>query len=266
MCRREFFPAEPRLYPEYGTIAAGGSDVEDGDEEQNGLDRLIGVIEWSSRELDLSPEACRLSIVIGRRAFGMDLLRDSSRREKAAMSIFVASHLVSDPVTVDEIAEVVELSGRTIYDTYRHFYPARRAVMDREFLLLLDEDPAQWPSTGANEFWEMIAERLNMTQEYSLFEVSRILCYDLMDKPYSNAVSISSIIALSIYLAGHLKDIPIPLQEIASVMGGSLDEVQALHALFYPHRKDLLEIQIIWMDDNFRRLIDDLPREMRIPL
>ena len=278
MCRRVFFPAQPRLYPEYGTIADDGSDIEDSDDEQNGLDRLISNIEWSSRQLDLSPEACRLSIVIGRRAFCLDVLRHCSRMEKAAMSVFVASHLVGHPVTPEQISPVVELSRRTIYDTYRQFYPARRAVIDGEFLLLLGKDP-EWATTGslpplawprpeyANVFWEMIAEQLNIMQEhYLLIEISRVLFRNLVDKPYFNAENVLNIIALSIYLASYLNDIPIPLREIASVTGVSLGEVRAIYALFYPHRKGLLENRAVWMDDNFERLVDDLPREMRIPL
>lgn len=273
MCRRVFFPAQPRLYIEYGTIAGDGSGIEDSDDEQNGLDRLISSID----QLDLSPEACRLSIVIGRHAFRLDVLRDCTRMEQAAMSIFVASHLVGHPVTLEQISPVVGLSRRTIYETYRQFYPARRAVVDGEFLLLLGEDPERattgnlpllaWPrSEYANAFWEVITERFSIRQEHLVIEVSHVLFHNLVDQSYFTSENVLDITALSIYLASYLNGIPIPLREIGSVMGVSLDEVQVIYALFYPHRKDLLENRAVWMDDNFERLVDDLPREMRIPL
>lgn len=278
MCRRVFFPAQPRLHTAYGTVAVDGSDTEDSDDEQTGLDRLVSNIEWSSRQLDLSPEACRLSVMIGRRAFGLDVVRHCSRMEKAAMSVFVASHFVGHAVTLEQISQAVGLSRRTINDTYRLFYPARRAVIDGALLLLLGEDPAgattgslpplAWPRPEyANAFWEMIAERLSLIQEHSLIEVSRLLFLKLVDKPYFNAENILNIIALSIYLASYLNNTPpIPVRKIALVTGVSVSQIQVTHALFYPHRKDLLENRAVWMNDSFERLVDDLPWKIVLPL
>lgn len=112
----------------------------------------------------------------------------------------------------------------------------------------------------------MITERFSIRQEHLVIEVSHVLFRNLVDQSYFTAENVLDITALSIYLASYLNGIPIPLREIASVMGVSLDEVQVIYALFYPHRKDLLENRAVWMDDNFERLVDDLPREMRILL
>lgn len=71
------------------------------------------------------------------------------------MSVFVASHLLDHPVTLEQISRAVGVPRRIIRDTYRLFYPKRETVIDGERLLLLRQDsersttespaPLSWP-------------------------------------------------------------------------------------------------------------------------
>ena len=257
--------------------ASDFEDSDDGDNEQNSLDRLQGNIEFCSRQLDLSPVACRLSILIGRRAFSLDVLRDCSLMAKVVMSIFAASHLIGRPVTLEQISPVVELSRPTILDTYRLFYPEREAVIDSECLLLLGEDPERattgslphlaWPRPEYTDaIWEMVASRFGTEHQTNLIEVSREFFLILVDKAYFDGENVMKIAALSICLASYLRHIRISRREIASVTGVSVDDIRVIYALFYFHRDDLLEHRAVdgtWMDNNFERLVNDLPLEVR---
>ncbi len=77
----------------------------------------------------------------------MRALRDCSRWARAAMYIFVGSHLIGRPVTAEHLSSTLRMPEGAIRDTYRLFYPARASVIDRGCLLLLHEDPER-ASTG----------------------------------------------------------------------------------------------------------------------
>lgn len=120
---------------------------------------------WSCHQLELNYAACRLSLLIARCGFRMDALRDCSQWSIAAVSIFVAAHLVRHPVSLERVSTVMstvmEISQRTILDAYRLFYPERETAINRECLFLLREDPQSvamgsrpvlvWPSPQYEE-------------------------------------------------------------------------------------------------------------------
>ncbi|CAD6571633.1 MAG: hypothetical protein ASARMPRED_004662 [Alectoria sarmentosa] len=146
-CRRPFFTAQPRPYLEHGIIQDGEGSDGDGESDESDLDdqdrttRLASNTMRSCYRLGLNYAACRLALLIARRSFHMDALRDYSQWSKAAVSIFAASHLVRRPVTLEQVSTVMEISQRTILDAYRRFYPERETAIDRECLFLLREDP-----------------------------------------------------------------------------------------------------------------------------
>lgn len=116
ICRREFFPAQPRPLLEHGIMQ--DDDASD-DDDQDRFNRLGRNTERSTRRLGLDYAARLLSLLIARRIFQVDALRECSQWVKAAVSIFIASHLVRRPVQLEQISAVMEIPQRTIFDTYR---------------------------------------------------------------------------------------------------------------------------------------------------
>lgn len=168
VCRHTFFTAQPRPYLEHGIMQdddASDGDSDDGEDDPERHSRLASNTMWSCHQLELNYAACRLSLLIARFAFRMDSLRDCSQWSIAAVSIFVASHLVRHPVTLEQVSTVMstvmEIPQRTILDTYRLFYPERETAINGECLFLLREDPQRatvgsrpvlvWPSAQFGE-------------------------------------------------------------------------------------------------------------------
>ena len=122
----------------------------------------------------------------------MDTLRGCTSLAIAAMSIFVASHLVSHPLNTDLVSGFVRIYRHETYNTYRLFYPERATVVDGEFLSLLREGPEPattesqlpiaWPEPEvADEMWQSIAVELEANiqprsvEHFRLIEVSRFI-------------------------------------------------------------------------------------------
>ena len=155
VCRRAFFAAQPRPYLEHGIIEGDDAGDGDGDDSEPVPDRngrLAGDTMWFCHQLELNFAACRLALLIARHACSMDALRDCSQWSITAVSIFVAAHLVRHPLTPERVSTVMsmvmEISQRTILDTYRLFYPEREAAINSECLFLLREDSQ--PDTMGN--------------------------------------------------------------------------------------------------------------------
>lgn len=285
-----FFPARPRPYLEYGITQGDGADDasdddtdddseeeddDDDDDDQTCLNRLARNTRWSSHRLGLNYAARRLAHLIARRAFHMDELRDCTQWSKAAVPVFVASHLVRHPVSPEQISTVTAITRRAILDTYRLFYPERETVIDRECLFLLREDPRRaavgslpslaWPPPGYTDaFWEIIASRLEIGHGSNVIEVSRQVFTVLVDRPYFDAHSVMNIAALSIYLASCLRHSPISCRQIASATGASEGDIRTIYTVFYPHREDLLENRTVDIrrTDIFESTLNLLPREV----
>ena len=227
--------------------------------------------------LEVSPAVCQLSMLIGRLSFHFDALRGSSRVARAAMSVFAASHLLGHPVNLDQLARVVNRTRRSICNTYRLFYPERHIVSnDSDFILLLREDseragtgsptPPAWPRPMyADAIWDMMNSHFETEHETILIEVSSGILSVLAEKPYFNDDEILHVVALSIYLASYLRQIPVSCAEISAATEVSVGDLRATYAAFYPYREDLLEYQALAstsIDNSFERLVADLPREI----
>ena len=277
VCRCEFFPTQPRQNLEHGDVQGDGDDYDSDDDYNDDLERLMETIERASFHLELSGVTARLSKTVARRSFHMQALGDCSRCAKAAISIFVASHLLSDPVTLERIAPVLEVTPRTIYNTYRLFFPERETVIDREYFPVLLENlgaattesplALAWPQPEYTvTFWYMITSRIDLEEDCTiLIEVSRRLFSILANKTYFNTNHVTDVVALSIYLASYLRSIPLRCQEIASATGVSENDIRSNYAVFYPHRKDLLEhpeADTTWMENDLERRLDGMPQEM----
>ena len=278
VCRRVFFPAQPRPHPGHGVIV--NRDGDDAGELSRDdavvlLYHEVERIEMISGMLGVSPAVCQLSMLIGRLSFHFDALRGSSRVARAAMSVFAASHLLGHPVTLDQLARVVERTRRSIYDTYRLFYPERHIVSnDSEFILLLREGSERagigsptlpaWPRPiYADAIWDMMNSHFETEHETILIEVSCGILSILMVKPYFNHNEILRVVALSIYLASHLRQISVSCAEISAVTGVSVGDLRATYAAFYPHREDLLEYRLFASTSiDLERLVADLPHEI----
>ena len=298
ICRREFFPATPRPPLEHET-AQGDGDGDDDDDDaassalsssddsgeeddsENRLNRLLRDTRRFSHELGLTYAAESLAQLIAKRMFHMDALLDCIRWHEAAVSNFVAAHLVDHPVTLDQISAFTSFTQGTLLDCYRMFYPERETVINREFLFLLREDPERatrgdlpaidWPLPDfTDSWWNTIACKLETQAGTNLIEHSRTLFLMLMNQTYLNVESSSNVAALSIYLASCLGHTPTTsCGEIALAMGVNDADVRPIYALFYPHRQDLLEHRVVDSsvgDNYYQRLIECLPPEVPPPV
>ena len=234
------------------------------------IDRIICLLE-------LSDAVCQLSRFIGGRCYNLEALNGCSEAARAAMTVFAASHLLGQPVTLDQLAGTVVSTRRGIYDAYRLFYPERHIVSnDREFIPLLREGseraptrsnptPPAWPRPMyADAIWEMMRSRFGTENETILIEVSNEILSTLAEKPHFNDDVLLHVIALSIYLASYLRQIPVSCAEITAATRVSVGDLRATYAAFYPHRDDLesLAFASTWIDNSFLRLLADLPREI----
>ena len=299
ICRREFFSAQPqpRLEHETAQEDGDGGDHDDaaassalsttsddsGEEDDSDirLSRLLRDTRCFSHRLRLMYAAEYLAQLIAKRMFHMDALLNCRRSHKAAVSNFVAAHLVHHRVTLDQMDALAEFTQGTLLDCYRMFYPERETVINREFLFLLREDPERvtrgdlpaldWPLPDfTGMWWDTIADKLETRTGNGLIQHSRRIFLMLMNQTYFNAESSSNVAALSIYLASCLGHTPTTsCGEIASAMGVNESDVRTIYALFYPHRQDLLEhraVDSVVGDRYYQRLIECLPREVPPPV
>ena len=216
----------------------------------------------------------------------MDALHGCSRLSKTAVAVFVASHLVRQPVTLERVSAVMSIPQRTALRTYRLFYPERETVVNGECLYLLRLDPQRatlgrlpsltWPPLEHDEdwctdaFWQTIAFRLGTRNEATLIliEISRALAPRLMHRTYLDTNKTMEIAALCIYIASCMRGKPIPHGVVASATGVSEGEIRTIYALFYPHREDLLEHGTVIRIRNYggvERILDLSPREVPPP-
>ena len=276
VCRREFFPTQSR--PHFiRNIIINLDDDDAGDVrgEQHGLQLLAEEIDWITWLLELSPAVCRLSRLIGRLSFSLDALRGDSRRARAAVSVFAASHLLGRGVTADRLAPVVELTRHSIYETYGRMYSERRILSnDRNFIILVgawserararSPTAPDWPRPMyADAISNMMASHFEAEHETILIEVTIGIVSILAIQWYFVDEEISRVIALSIYLASYLRQIPVSCAEISAATGVSVGDLRATYAAFYPDREDLLECRTFASTDNsFERLVADLPPEI----
>ena len=281
MCRREFFPAQPQPDFEHGATQDDASDSDTDDDHH--LFRMANIVGLLCQVLALDNVVCEVSQVIAARSMHMNPLLDSSRLAGAAVYVFVASHLVGPPVTIEQICPAIGLSRRTIFDTYRLFYRERETIIDEEVLSLVHRNserattgsppPLAWPRPEYNEgLWEIIAYRLGIEPENTLIEISRRILVSLLGKGYlnpdnnrSNADHVLNIAALSFCVASSLRHVAVSCREVASAIGVSVNDIRTIYALFYPHREDLLEhsrLNSFWINNNLATLIHDLPLEL----
>lgn len=237
---------------------------------------------WLPEQLGLDDTACRVSRVIARRSCDIDTLRDCTFLEIAAMTVFVASHLVNHPLTTEVISGFVGVQRNKMHNTYRLFYPQRTTIIDRECVSILREDPEHvatgsqprlaWPPPGyADSIWELMGSRIRVVTGTAfsvisrLIEVSRFIFNILLEKEDPMADNALPVAALSMYLASELNDISLSYQHIARAAGVSEREFHTIYASFYPRREDLLRDlgrHTLWTDNDVERVRRQLRREL----
>ena len=212
----------------------------------------------------------------------MDTLRGCTSLAIAAMSIFVASHLVSHPLNTDLVSGFVRIYRHETYNTYRLFYPERATVVDGEFLSLLREGPEPaatesqlpiaWPEPEvADEMWDSIAVELEANiqprsvEYFRLIEVSRFIFHILLGTEISAADNGLPLAALSIHLASYLRQVPMSRTQVAAAVGVSESDFNTIYESFYPHREDLLRDlagDTLWTENDVEELRRRLSQEV----
>ena len=164
ICRREFFPAQPRPYLEHGIME---DDEEEDDEEdiiedvyegvigrRNPQDDLMNLIDHFCHKLLLGYDISALSLSIAQKlSESFEWGHSHSAWCIAAVSVYIASFLSREPRSprhVDEVSGVGEDHLRSLYE---EIYPQRESLADADMLLPLissgDARLLNWPTQGS---------------------------------------------------------------------------------------------------------------------
>lgn len=148
ICRREFFPAQPPPLLEH--------DIMEGPGDEPRSDREIN--EDYCLQLDLNIEIAMISGYLTRKLIELRLLAGHHTQYCIiAVSIYMASHLVSNMRSPREIATVAgtnaDIDASHIRETYNEIYSQRERLADVQLHYLMEEvfdetGPLKWPAPG----------------------------------------------------------------------------------------------------------------------
>lgn len=139
-CRATFFPAQPRPYLEHGIIGNDDPFANTNRGRMGGRDESdpIEICDWVCHELYLSVRLRELAVIIAEPLSQMLLRQVSSPSVDAAITIYIAWHLMTpdDSPTnfLEELSHLLQVSQHQIRHLYRFIYPHRMDLITPETL------------------------------------------------------------------------------------------------------------------------------------
>lgn len=250
LCRREFFPAQPRPYLEHGVMEGQEHEAEEeGEEDRLGL---LGVIcEDYCSQLGLDHEITRIAKLISYDLSRRDVFRHRHGSAVVALAIYIASCVSGHPRSPGEIEGVVNvdddparesdrIDGDHIRECYGLVYERRVELITYSIRRLLEDRNVLsgfvWPSIGHERSDEEIergrnllamkrlladySEKLHLTfpvdylAEHIAGNLIRAGFRDLGYPETSSYVSPMEVAIVSIYVASHLVGQPVSRRAI----------------------------------------------------
>ena len=217
--------------------------------------------------LGLQIYAIRLSQEIGGGACEFAAVNDRSEVAIAATSIYIASHLLGDPRSLTEVAQVAGVNEGTIHKLYRQLQSQPQLPTPEELRedlgIALRTVRGQAPALPTypplnHEFGqfensqdvERVAEFLSSIPRKLLLPSAHARTTHRLARKLEYMASFTAefppyLAAVCLYMASWLTREPLAFEEIQKATGVKKDEVHAFYSRIYPVRAQLIDIEII---------------------
>lgn len=279
ICRREFFPAQPRPFLEHGIMDGQGDDGRD----------VTEINEEFCRRLDLGVQIAMISGHLVQKLIETRLLGESHGQYCIiAVSIYMASHLADDPRSPREIAGVTD-AGADLFDaahireTYTDIYSQRERLADVRLRYLMEEvfdetGPLRWPAPGhlvtddeieyrhqLQTLEDRCAEACNELElDYVGTELTTRIAAKLFFVDLVGALSPRAMAAASIFMASHIICDPCSTRSIARALDLTAFRVRTAYQTAFAYR-DLLAGQP-WLETFGRGDTETLLARLPLPV
>ena len=278
ICRREFFPAQPRPYLEHGVMDS--EEIDRAGDPRN----IRELNEEYCAQLGLDEESGMVSWLVVQNVLDSGLLRDVHTDWCiVSVAMYMASHLIGEPRSPREIAAITGVEADHIRATYDAIYGHREELADVEVLCMLEEvfaifEPLRWPAPGYEATDEQI-EREHVWQ--MLREGCGSGCAELglgaqvVDFAYHIAREIHTVglidhitpretVAVGIYMASHMIREPFRPSRVAEAVGGvSASRVCEAYEAVCAHQHGLQGQA--WLEEVGRVVINGIPGRLPPP-
>lgn len=247
------------------------------------------------RELDLAIQVAMISGYLAEKLIELRLLGEGHGQHCIiAVSIYMASHLASDPRSPREIADItevgVELDAGHIRETYSDIYSQRERLAEVDLLYLMEElfnetGPYSWPAPG-NEVTDDEIEHRHALQalrdrcaeacgelglaaagtELTTRIAARFYLADLVGDLVGDLTGVLSpfeLTAASIFMASHIICNPCSTRRIARALHLTASRVRTAYQIAFPHRG--LLVGQPWLETFGRGSTGSLLRRLPLP-
>ena len=270
ICRREFFPAQPRPYLEHGIM--DGQENENEDDRQN----IREINEDYCVRLAFNMDTTAISELLVQKLTESTLLSEGHTQTCiVVISIYMASHLAGQPRSPREIANVTGVGADHIRETYDVIYPERDQLADEDLLSLLEEmptdmNPLQWPAPGyevtdeqiENRFaWQMLregceygCEELELDAGVAVF--TKQIALELFTAGLMSRLSARELAAAIIFMAAHMTRNPLRARRVAEALHMTESRVRNAYEVAYAYQYLLVEQP--WLVDIGRGSMDSV--------
>lgn len=126
LCRRVFFPAQPRPYLEHGIVTETPRRSEN--------ERSLEVWHESCNELNLSSRANAIAFQMAQRLGTLGWMGGHNGFCVGTAAMYIVSHIMGEPKSPEHISSVVNVEPHHIRGVYRCIYPNRDRLVFRELL------------------------------------------------------------------------------------------------------------------------------------
>ena len=293
-CRATFFPAQPRPNLEHGIIDVDrprAAPVSSPLGQVSPTDSLVTDIFTPLRGSIMSIFVLPVAKSMARHL--IDLLRGQSHSAIAAVSVYMASHVVRRPNSPMEISRVAGVSPDQIQSVYRQVYPIRMQVIDAWMLIniaggdlecmlrflpppdgrygIIDDDDERHELQRQQVPPHLVREVMNLCLHRSadlvglggssLYSISREIAAMIVLERHHDLRSPALVAAIGSYMASHLLGHQTSSRRIADSVGIDEGALGMAYARIYPLRHRLIKPSMLMRIGlrNLPRALEALP-------
>lgn len=285
ICRKVFFPAQQGQVLEW--------DVMENEDESS--DSMIDGWEGESDTAYLIHQACIMfcaelglssntSHVVWQIVQHLDNNRDMGSHTGSiqAIALHVATHIMNEHRSLEEISRVSGIRAETIGRDYRQIHPIREQLIGSDIIRALSGDSVQdfcelLPALNAENGFMDHGEDGN-DLEYHLIPATpkplEELCSEYGDElgqsadirdvcsrmagriragEYLDGLSPLPVVAVGLYMASHLMGASTPIRQISDVVGISEGTIRNAYRRIYPWRSELIDLEMLEKLEDIRR-------------
>lgn len=271
-CRAIFFPAQPRPYLEHGVMGSDTLRMAGFPTRNVELTHLLNLdlsIVFGDPDL---PEDVQ-SVARSMAGYLTNYVQTQDHQSMAAASIYMASHLLHHPKTLEEISRVSGVDPDQIRSVYRQGYPSRMQLISVNVLQSIAGDYVEGmlaflPPPGENGSIDSKARMRNFYRQHSLYthhltrlETPTLCLYYSRDlgglqimfaalEIIKNETLLQDRLgvrfrpleaAVAVYMATHLLGDPVSYRRIADLVGVREGNIRTAYARLYPVRDQLIK-------------------------